>query len=163
MNPILAVPAAALGALALAPRAVELVTAPVDFLATLREAVGSDEKSQDTQKSLAITETETETPRTLRRKLEAALDNLHRQLTVKLAAEGIDTTRPFQAEWNGRGKLRVHGDHPDADKIRRLLADDRSLAQAAAEIGRLAKRVGESKDSRDRLSLSYSPHGVSVV
>ena len=162
MNPILAAPVAALGALALAPRAVELVRGPVDFLATLRQAVGPGEKSQDAQKPLAATETATETPRTLRRKLEAALDNLHRQLTVKLAAGGIDTTQPFQAEWNGRGKVHVLGEHPEADKIRRLLADDRSLAQAAAEIRRLAERLGESKDSRDRLSLSYSAHGVNV-
>ena len=163
MNPILAAPAAAIGALALAPKALELAAAPVNFLSTLRQAVDRNEKSEAIERTSATTATEAESPRTLRRKLEAALENLHRQLTVKLTAEGIDTTRPFQAEWNRRGKVSVNGDHPDADKIRRLIADDHSLAQAAAEIRRLSERLGDTREGRERtLLISYSPHGVTV-
>jgi hypothetical protein len=159
MNPILAAPAAAIGALALAPRALELAAAPVGFLGALREAVGPSAPAAATAQTSA---TDAETPRTLRRKLEAALDSLHRQLTVKLAAEGIDTTRPFQAEWSADGKVHVSGHHPDEDKIRRVLNGERSLAQAVAEIGRLAERLGDGKGGRDRQRLSYSPHGLTI-
>ena len=88
--------------------------------------------------------------------------NLHRQLTVKLAADGIDTTIPFQVEWNDSGKVRLVGDHPDADKVRRLLSDNRSLTQAAAEIRRLSEQLGDAKDRRGRQVLSYSPQSVTV-
>jgi len=158
VNPILAAPAAVLGAMAVAPRVGDLVTAPADFLATLRKAVGP-EKAPPAQ---AATQARgaPETAQSLRRRLETALDALHRQLQVRLAAAGVDPTLPFSAELNSRGKIHVLGDHPDADKIRRLLADDRELAPAAWEVRQLAEAIGKT-DSR-LLVLSYTPHRLTV-
>jgi hypothetical protein len=95
-----------------------------------------------------------QTGEALRRRLETALDTLHRRLHARLTAAGVDPTTPFSAELNSRDRIHMLGDHPDADKIRRLLADDRELAQAAKEIRQLAEALGKS-DGR-RLTLSYT-------
>ena len=82
MNPILAAPAAAIGALALAPRALELAAAPVGFLSALRQAVGPEAR-QTTTAPNETSSAEAETPRTLRRKLEADPDHPRYLLTER--------------------------------------------------------------------------------
>jgi hypothetical protein len=162
VNPIVAAPAVVFGAMALAPRAGELAAAPLDFLDALRQAVGKSAEAPAAKPAAQPREAELATPRELRRKLEAALESLHRKLSARLAAEGIDTTRPFQAEWSDRGRVHVALDHPEADKIRRVLSDDRELAQAAAEIRQLAELLRSSRDRGSDLVLSYSPQGLTA-
>jgi hypothetical protein len=149
VNPILAAPAAVLGAVAVAPGIADLARAPADFLSTLRKAVGSEQ-------SPPLPPAEP----SLERRLQTALESLHRRLQVRLAAAGIDTTAPFSAELNSRDRIHVLGEHPQADKIRGLFADDTELTQAAREIRQLAEALGKS-DSR-RLVLSYTPQRLIV-
>jgi hypothetical protein len=158
VNPIFAAPAAVLGAMAVAPRVADLVTGPADFLATLRKAVGPQQAAP--AQAAAQSREAPETAQSLRRRLDTALDALHRQLQARLAAAGADPTLPFSAELNSRGRIHVQSDHPDADKIRRLLSDDRELAHAALEIRQLAEALNKT-DSRN-LVLSYTPQRLTV-
>ena len=64
MNPILGGAGGGVGALALAPPG-DLAAAPVDFLATLRQAVGRGSRSPRPPSGRATTGTETDTPRPL--------------------------------------------------------------------------------------------------
>jgi len=91
------------------------------------------------------------------------LEEFQKKLRELLEANGIDTSQPISlAEESRSGRLKVTNDHPDADKIEQLLAENPELAntyRAATSTLEIAKH-GEAQS---RFAEAYESNPLAAT
>lgn len=77
------------------------------------------------------------TPAEAQSEFQAELDRFRKQLQDRLAAGGVDLSRPITLRSDGFGGVEIDGDHPDRSLIEQIVGRD---AELTAAFQRLATR-----------------------
>lgn len=117
--------------------AVDAIPTPGEFASALRLAGGdkSANSASSSDSASDATQPAATTPAaTTRADLRRMIRHVERSLGRLPGLHDIDTTRPIRLKLDADGAVRAADDHPDAAKINALLAADKDLAAAIANV-----------------------------
>lgn len=142
------VPVAGVALAALAAKATGALSHGLSFLDVLHLSGASNEEEAASEvDAVATASAENDGENrvaALRRAAETALQSFRELLGQRLAAAGIDVSRPIRLEAEARGPILVAGDHPERAHIEQVFADDPGLRAALI---RLAAMFGALQDA----------------
>jgi hypothetical protein len=118
---------------ALAAKATGTLSQSLSFLDVLHlGGASNDAAGSDVDKvATASTQDDSEvSAATLRSAAETALQSFRELVGQRLAAAGIDVSRPIRLEADERGRIFVAGDHPQRAQIEQIFSDDAELGAA---------------------------------
>jgi len=91
------------------------------------------------------------------------LDEFDKQFKELLEANGIDTSKPITlAHESGSGKLKVANNHPDAEKIEKLLAENPELCNAYTAATN-ALEVAKYGQDQSRFAEAYESNPLAAT
>jgi hypothetical protein len=86
----------------------------------------------------------------------SALNSFNSQLQQFLAAEGVDTSQPIVLKSDGLGGLELANNHPDASKIKSILAENPQLAAQFASVQQAYLKLQPANATAENASQNLS-------
>ena len=84
------------------------------------------------------------------------MNSFNGQLQPFLAAEGVDTSQPIVLKSDGLGGLELANSHPDASKIKSILAENPNLAAQFASVQQAFLQLQQANAATQSANAAFS-------